>query len=241
MSNELSHKLHNYQAIPPAEIWEEIASALDHRTSSLVDKLYNYTQLPGESLWKDIEQELEGNTIIGTAVILPFYKRYRQPIKYSAAAAILVLLATAITLFLSRGKGINEVAVQHIPVGTTVQPTESTNQKNALLPKNLQSGVESKEGAGSVNHDSKVLSENQQGKQKGSRYVTMADEDGNKIRLSKKALTVFDCAGNTTSLNYKRCKENILLMQKKMSASLLSPSGDFGGLIEMIKSLEEND
>jgi hypothetical protein len=240
MSNELSHKLHSYQAIPPVEIWEEIASALDHRTSSLVDKLYNYTQLPGESLWKDIEQELEGNTVIGTGIVLPFYKRYRQPIKYSAAAAILVLLATAITLFLSKGNGINEVAVQHVPVGTTAHPIESTDQKNALLPKNFQSEGGLKGGAG-ADRDSRSLSEKEQGKQKGSRYVTMADEDGNKIRLSKKALTVFDCAGNTTSLNYKRCKENILLMQKKMSASLLSPSGDFGGLIEMIKSLEEND
>jgi len=241
MSNELGHRLHNYQVIPPIEIWGEIASALDHRTSSLVDKLYNYTQLPGANIWRDIEQELEGNTTTGTGIILPFYKRFKQPIKYSAAAAVLILLATAITFFLSRGDGNNKVAVQHEAIQTTVEPTESTDQKNDLLSKNLQPGVEFKESARSISRDLGGVSEKEQDKPKGNRYVTMANRAGKKIRLSKKAFTVFNCAGNTTSLNYERCKENILLMQQKMSASLLSPSGDFGGLIEMIKSLEEND
>jgi hypothetical protein len=71
--------------------------------------------------------------------------------------------------------------------------------------------------------------------------MVMAKDDGHTVRLSKKAFTVFDCAENSAPHNKERCKENIQLMQQKMAASMLSPSGDFGGLIDMIKSLEENE
>ena len=73
-----------------------------------------------------------------------------------------------------------------------------------------------------------------------NRYVTIADDDGKKVRVSKKAYNVLNCAENRAALNNVRCKENIEAMQQKMSASLLSSSGDFAGLIDMIKSLEEN-
>ncbi|HYH13671.1 MAG TPA: hypothetical protein VD794_00530, partial [Flavisolibacter sp.] len=73
------------------------------------------------------------------------------------------------------------------------------------------------------------------------RYKVVAKEDGKLVRLSQKAFAVFDCAVKATANKNIRCKENIESMQEKMATSVISPTGDFAGLIDMIKTLEENN
>jgi hypothetical protein len=172
--------------------------------------------------------------------VLPFHKPFNLLLKYAAAAAVLILLATAITLFLDKDNSSGEVAVQPIIDQSIANARESTNQKSIDLDNMLQ--VEAEKSETRYNAQvKKIVPDKKLDKTKLNGYITIADGDGNKVRLSKKAFTVFNCAENSTSTDYQRCKENILLMQQKMSASLLSPSGDFGGLIDLIKSLEEND
>ena len=241
MSNQLNHKLYHFEVVPPSKAWENIVTALNDQTSFVSDQLYNYKQIPGKDIWKTIEQTLDTEVLTYQPIILPFYRRFNLLLKYAAAAALLIVLATAITLLLNKNSPSGEVAIQPIlkqPIG---EPRESTNQKNIDSDNLLQIEAEREETKRFKARVQKAVPGKEPGKTKLNDYVTIADEAGNKVRLSKKAFTVFNCAENSTSLNYERCKENILLMQQKMSASLLSPSGDFGGLIDMIKSLEEND
>ncbi|HYH16025.1 MAG TPA: hypothetical protein VD794_12425, partial [Flavisolibacter sp.] len=72
------------------------------------------------------------------------------------------------------------------------------------------------------------------------RYTVVAKEDGQIVRLSQKAYAVFDCAVKGVAQKSENCKENIETMQAKMATSMISPTTDFAGLIDMIKTLEEN-
>ena len=69
----------------------------------------------------------------------------------------------------------------------------------------------------------------------------MANDKGKVVRLSKKVIPVFNCADNYKSSNNLACKENIELLQHKMATSLISASADFGGLVDLLKDLKENN
>ncbi len=221
MSNPIEHKLFHYEVEPPAKNWDAISHALDEQMISYPDRLYHFEQVPSAEIWTAIQPELDAITTIQPATVIPFYKRNSQVLKYMAAASILVIIAIAIALLMNKDAVPNEVAMQ-----PTIQ--EPKNNVVAADPKGPQLT------------DKKQALPSSPRAQFAGRYVTMADDEGKSVRLSKKAYNVFNCAENTAAINYERCKENIEAMQHKMSASLLSPSGDFAGLIDMIRTLEEN-
>ncbi len=233
MSNPLSHKLYNFEELPPAKNWDAIAASLDQ--PSYADRLANFGQAPDAGVWDRIEQQIHNEP--GNARVVPFFKRFSTGAKYAAAAAILILLTTAITFFVNGSGSADEMARQ-TPPGPTTEKAETTTQQEQipLLPKEQQPEQSNKAQSSTQAPQTAQLKER---KIKTARYITVADEEGKKVRLSKKAYTVFNCAENSAAANNERCKENIQLMQQKMAVSL-SPSGDFGGLIDMLKTLEEN-
>ncbi len=236
MSSQLNHRLQQFEETPPAGTWEAIAHSLDQEEYLVGKKLFNYESAPSLAVWTNIDKMLGNTTTMKT---IPSSTKYRQVLKYAAAAALLLLVASLITLFLNKNNASSDLASQApleepsggaTPGGQTsivnddVEPATSTPQENATNPPIAGSKSLMRAPGGKTN-----------------RYLTMDNEEGGKVRLSRKAYTVFNCAENNNSINYKRCKENIELMQQKMSASLLSPSGDFGGLIDILKSLEEKE
>ncbi|MEJ7913359.1 MAG: hypothetical protein WKF70_09410 [Chitinophagaceae bacterium] len=238
MSSQLNHKLHQFEEVPPSGNWEAIAHALDEGEYQLGKKLYHYESTAPQAIWTNIENVLGSNTVPGN--IKPFYTRYRQVLKYVAAAALLVLVASLITLFLNKDNDASTDLARQAPLeepsgGAT--PGGQTSIAIDQVESNVSTLQENKTNATPDNNRSAARAS----VGKTNRYLTMDNEEGDKVRLSRKAYTVFNCAENNNSINYKRCKENIELMQQKMSASLLSPSGDFGGLIDILKSLEEKE
>ena len=73
------------------------------------------------------------------------------------------------------------------------------------------------------------------------RYTTIENGKGKVVRLSKKVIPLFNCAGDMASFDNVSCKENIQILQHKMATSSLSTSADFAGLIDMLKDLKENN
>ncbi len=221
MSNPIEHKLFHYEVEPPDKNWDAISHALDEQMISYPDRLYHFEQVPSADIWTAMQPELDTITTIQPATVIPFYKRNSQVLKYMAAASIVVIIAIAIALLMNKDAVSNEVAMQ-----STIQ--EPKKNVVAADPKGPQ-----------LTDNKKAIPSSPRAQFAG-RYVTMADDEGKSVRLSKKAYNVFNCAENTAAINYERCKENIQTMQQKMSASLHSPSGDFAGLIDMIRTLEEN-
>jgi len=232
MSNPLSHKLYHFEQEPPAKIWDAVASSLDKPL--FAERLANFEQLPPAPVWNNIEAQL--NTKEPEAETIPFFKRFSVGAKYAAAAAVLIVLAAAITFFVNGGRK-TEMAIQ-APENKTEQTTKTVTNQKTPLPES-DSGTEQK-AVTQITTTPRQEPAQKVTSAKPARYITVADDEGKKVRLSKKAYTVFNCAENTAAANNERCKENIQLAQQKMAVSL-SPSGDFGALIDMLKTLEENN
>lgn len=234
MKNELQYKLTNYEATPPAHMWAEIESALEDQLAPHAEVLYQFQQVPPPSAWNKIQESLHGTPFVTESVIA---NRKVSFMRYAAAAALLILIASAITMIVNRNHS-NEIADQHSPEifnpdsNRSVTDENNTKENESIeIPKRNES-----------QKSSPVISNKLNTKEKATgRYLTMADEKGKKVRLSKKVAPVFDCADEAASLKSMRCKESIESLQQKMSTSLLSSTGDFSGLIDMIKSLEEKN
>lgn len=246
MSNGLEHKLFHYQETPRPENWEAINEALEDQAQFNSHRLYNYEQMPPAALWQKIEQTLD--TPATALHTTPRISNTRHIFKYAAVAAILVLVATAITFLVNTNDNRNDMArTQNQSLVPAVNEKErDTNQASTLTNKSTppdtnEAIVKTSAKKPFIRNQKPVTSQPiAAAKTASARYLTMADDEGKKIRLSKKAYTVFNCAENVAARNNERCKENIQSMQKKMAASLVSPTGDFAGLMDMIKSLEEN-
>lgn len=240
MNSEFKDKLINYEERPPQGIWPAIEAALDDNSvpSSLSERLFQFEEKPSEKIWTEIEKTI-GPQQEAELKNLPV--RYHKILRFSVAAAVLVAVAIGIRFF-TMGKPTDEVAYT-VKVSTpqktpapAIPDTFQNEQPEKNIKKESKVEVSKTEAPGG---SSEISAEERKPVQNISpRYLTVADEKGKVVRLSKKVLPVFDCAGKTASA-INRCKENIQLLQQKMASSLVSPSGDFAGLMDMIKTLEE--
>lgn len=243
MSNGLEHKLFHFEATPRPENWEAINEALENEAQFQGHRLYNFQQIPPADLWHKIELALDNPDTVPSN---PRISTSRNLFKYAAVAAILVLVATVITFVINTNDNRSEMARTQnalvVPAAKEPDTNQLTTQPKEITPSdtNLATEKEPARKPRIVNDKAKSSQPIAAAKTASARYLTMADDEGKKIRLSKKAYTVFNCAENHAARNNERCKENIQSMQKKMAASLVSPTGDFAGLMDMIKSLEEN-
>ena len=235
MSSQQPHKLLQFEANPPAEMWAAIEAELDqHTTLPTLEKLVTFEATPPAQVWEQIERSIV--TTPATEKIVSF-KRYGW-VRYAAAAVILMAVAfTVITFGLQKED--KKLATQHNSDNNTTGPSDNTavitnkgNEDQGMTQRksplsNTQSTRETQDTKTKTTTPSK-------------RYMTVAMDNGETVRLSKKVLPVFECADNATANIRKRCKENIENLQQKMASSLASPTTDFAGLIDMIKTLEEN-
>jgi hypothetical protein len=151
----------------------------------------------------------------------------RDFLKYGIAAAILILLSVAAVNYFNAPS--KEILANNKEVKPAVDSpiSEETGNNN--------------EGITKTDDPENTTNTSTKNSKNANRYVTVANVDGKKVRLSKKAYTVFNCAENDLAVNNSNCKESIQNVRKKMAASMLSSSGDFGGLMDLIKDLEENN
>jgi len=234
MSSQLQHKLSKFEATPPKDTWLAIEDRLNN--TPIQERLYDFETTPPATAWNAIETILNQTPIQESkSTSITRRKWFRVTI----AAAILGVIALGILTFAVQ-KPDEAIAKQpYIKKQQTALPsTHSTPSTNtATEDKNAETIIPIKEESISVPASS---SERDQTATITKRYKVVAKEDGQIVRLSQKAYAVFDCAIKGAEQRSENCKENIQTMQAKMATSLASPTTDFAGLINMIKTLEEN-
>jgi len=225
MTNQLQNILSAYEEAPPERNWKMIAEKLDEDGIFDSDRLYHYEQQPDNAVWDKIQSHLK-NSGEESAIVKQLNPR-RDFLKYGIAAAILILLSVAAVNYFNAPS--KEILANNKEVKPAVDSpiTEETGNNN--------------EGITKIDDPENTTNTSTKNSKNANRYVTVANVDGKKVRLSKKAYTVFNCAENDLAVNNSNCKESIQNVRKKMAASMLSSSGDFGGLMDLIKDLEENN
>lgn len=230
MSNGIQNKLSQFEAMPPAKVWDAIAAELDTVHLPFAQQLGSYEVTPPSAVWNRIVSELD--LVATPAKVLPFYQRHNKLLRYGSMAAAILAAVFIFNLFSHKAVSDN---VSLLPTVHQAQKTDTspvTITESPATAKTTTPELSVNNSTPEIQHDAiasaKILP---------NRYVTMANNDGKTVRLSKKVYPVIDCAVKTEESTWSKCKENIQAMQAKMSASV--GAGDFGGLIDMIKSLEE--
>jgi hypothetical protein len=241
MSSQTQNKLMHYEISPPPGVWNKIAASLDENISpALFEKLYNYQEAPPAIAWQNLSVRLN-DLVTPPSKVIPFYIRYRRPLKYSGAIAIFTVLAVLTSLLVSK-KTESEIPARgiinnHSPLQkSTPQPindrkginplTETAERMNAK-PSNTSIDP-TREQAGRMEPDYPNNSSFNQDK-----YITYSDANGRVIRLPKKILTAFTC-----STGDARCKQRLQKLRQKFAESAVT--ADFTGLLQILKSLQEN-
>src|SRR4051794_29587547 len=99
MSNQIQNKLLQFEEQPPTGAWNEIAAALDSGAANqFAEKLYGFEQAASQNVWTKINDQLSDHD----PKIIPFFKKYSRPLKYSTAIAALVVLAVFVSLLVSK-------------------------------------------------------------------------------------------------------------------------------------------
>jgi hypothetical protein len=256
MSNQLQHKLFNYEAPPPEGAWNNIAASLDENVSLILsEKLYQYEETPSSIVWQNISSQLD-NSVSEQAKVVPFYIQYRRPLKYSGAVAIFIFLAVVTSLFISK-KTESEVPPQGISNATTQKDTSKPlsnvseenhplaqlsekNKPEYLITKSKVSIIRQEEDQTSSPSSFESFLPQQAEKNEmvsssvsSDKYMMYSDGDGNVVRLPKKIFNAFACPTEDVM-----CKQKLQRLKEKFAASAMT--ADFTGVLQILKSLQEN-
>lgn len=235
MSSQIQNKLLHYEVSPPPEAWDKIAASLNENIpGSFSEKLYQFETNPPKQVWEKIDQNLDSKK--QEAKVVPFYVRYRRPLKYSSAIAIFIFAAVLVSLLISK-KTESELPVDHtVNISTKKDSSilfesKEDQQKKSVSTKNNSPSV-SKTSQVTVNPvDNDIVSGNLSDK-----YMIYYDADGNTIRLPKKIFNAFVCPLDRP--DNADCKQRLKKLKEKFASSAVT--ADFNGILEILRSLQEN-
>jgi hypothetical protein len=256
MSSQLKNKLLHYELQPPEGVWSKIAASLDENLSvSVSEKLYHYEEEPSTKVWQSIVSELQLPDR-EEAKVVPFYIRYRRPLKYSGAIAIFIFLAILTSLFISKKTESELPPKQAATTATTKKdsskPAENPNENNSATQAPQKTKTQrliarskaSKESQDEVQNFSTASLESflpQQAEKNdivsspvsSDKYMIYSDEDGNVVRLPKKIFSAFACPTDDAV-----CRQRLQQLKEKFAQSAMT--ADFTGLLQILNSLQEN-
>ena len=237
MSSQIQNKLLHYEVPPPSKTWDKIAASLDENfPGSLAEKLYQFESAPPNSVWEKVNNNLD--TKKHEAKVLPFYVRYRRPLKYSSAVAIFVFAAVLVSLLVSKkteselpaDRTVNFSAKKDSSILLEPKENQQKNLASSSLPKtNSQPVSKISQPVGAI--ENADISANLSDK-----YMIYYDADGNTIRLPKKIFNAFVCPLDHP--DNADCKQRLKKLKEKFASSAVT--ADFNGILEILKSLQEN-
>lgn len=256
MSSQLKNKLLHYEVQPPERVWSKIAASLDENISlSVSEKLYQYEEEPSTKVWQSIVAELE-MPVREEAKVVPFYIRYRRPLKYSGAVAIFIFLAVITSLFINK-KTESELPPKQTATTATIKkdsskPGENSKEKNSATQAPQKNKPEHLIARSKVSRERQEEAQNfnatsfesflpQQAEKNdivsspvsSDKYMIYSDEDGNVVRLPKKIFSAFACPTDDAV-----CRQRLQQLKEKFAQSAMT--ADFTGLLQILKSLQEN-
>ena len=254
MDDQLKYKLTRFEASPPPDAWDNILKALDN-DHNFPERLYHYAETPPPSNWNTIIKKLEGD--VAQPKVIPFATRFKKPIRYAAAAAVIGIILTVSTLLLKR----TEAGALQAGSGTTVPvrppniplPDHSTalqnNRTTALMavPKEgIQEASTLKKRLLRLIQPQKLFTSIAIGKgfmpkkiskpslfttASLSNYMVLSDENGLAMRVPKKLFPLVQCDDGDAS-----CRQRIKDLQQKLSSSALAT--DFTAILEMLRQVQ---
>ena len=249
MSSNLQNKLFHYEATPPEKVWDELAAALDSGIDhAFTRRLQDFEAAPPPSAWNKIEKQLS-NTVRQTPVV-PFFKRYRRPLKIVGAAAAILFLAVVTSLLLVSKNSVSETPME----AARVMKPPATGDSPVIEQEKPEIVTSLASAAGRVTKEP-IRTKTKAGSQKGviasrytsssetvqpinyhsysDKYMMYSDGNGHSVRLPKKIYDFFVCPEHDLP-----CRDRLKGLQQKIAASALSPG--FTGMLDMIQNLQEN-
>lgn len=257
MSSDLQNRLLQYEVHPPERVWEEIKTALDQDISeSVASRLYQFEQSPPTGVWEKIAESIE--PLKKQAKLVPFYKKYRKPLKYAGAVAAMTFLAVLVSLLITK-KTESEIPIQ----GQTNKPgvvpktgndtaveTEPENKSFTALiarePAKRQEVTTTLSSSATGPLTSMSISERVDrlfpkqahrtrplpNSELSDRYMVYSDDEGHAVRLPKKMYDAIACPTDDMT-----CKQRIKNLQQQIASSALT--ADFTGVLEMLNNMKD--
>lgn len=253
MNNDLPNRLFQYEATPPEGVWEKIAASLDE-DESYPHRLAIYEAEPPLIVWEKLDASL--NEAAAPAKVVPFFVRYKNPLRYVAAASIIAVTLVTLTLTLRQTEAGSLAGTQKKPALPRIQSSPRQN-----ITRKEDAVAVAANGAG-AHADRTVLATVKRTlayirpqnilpklaltKRFIPRQVTeepvadfsalddfmvYSDEDGTAMRLPKKLFALVNCNDGDGS-----CRERLQSLRQKLSANI-APS-DFTGMLDLVRQLQ---
>ena len=260
----LKHKMMNYEVVPPAEVWDKIASSLDESglDNAFPAKLHDMQVNPPAAAWINIEAALTG----AEAPVIPLKKSTSPFIRYAAAAILIGIIATAVFKYAGRASSEtdNTGIVKAKPAEAGIIPSKPAEKNNPattteVIPENKSLIAQAEQpatvreqrgihrAAAVTNYPSSEASDyagnplyayaDYTTTDMADRYIMLMTPEGNIIRMSKKLGNMVCCvSGEEQDAD---CKSQIKKWQEKLAASPAAP-GNFLDIVNLVNSLDDN-
>ena len=215
--DRLRQKLEQYAPPPPPAAWASINDRLGSAADAhLRNRLADAEVMPPPQVWAALEQHLSGHKKAagGTPVVRMQWLR----------------IAVALILFVAGGWWVAQY-VSNRNDGTTAKTEIPVPAKDSSITPAPKPNITAQKSNSAENKASTIT--------KSNRYVTVAN-NGKTVRRSKKLQPLFDCAQLEEPGAIADCRKNLMDLQRKMASSAVNPTSDFAGLLDAIKTLEEN-
>lgn len=248
MTSEMKNKLTNWEAEPPKDAWDKINASLEKDDEYLLSqKLFQWQQQPAAHIWNNIEQQLSA-----PARVVPINSRNRNLIRYSTAAAAVILVAILAAVLVTNQTSSDSIA-QGTPNSSVEEKQNTATQSNPIAPADSQTSYplatnKPADNETPSNISSPVAKRKQQGHTAAAgqpvtessyldRYIVHTNQSGASVKLSKKLYDLYRCS---ELWSQEECTRQIKLWQEKAATSSMYASADFAGMLELLKSMQEN-
>jgi hypothetical protein len=256
MSDQLPNKLSAFAADPPPGLWEKIEASLQEQAEfgRLPQRLYAFEATPPSDIWTIVRQELD------RAQAVPFFQRFRRPLRYGSIAAAFILVAVTVSLLLVSKKTISEgnagallTTKERIVTTEVARPTQAPkdpyhndppDERNPATVSRtqrfwhlLKRAPLSVSAAIPSTSDLPLPAEAPPRQivaedASSEAYLIYSDGDGHAMKLPKKLFDVFHCGQQDET-----CKMRLRNLQQKIATSAFS--NDFTGVLELLQHLNE--
>jgi hypothetical protein len=266
--SSLQNKLTNYEVIPPPNVWDKVAAALDESEldAEFPSKLYNTQIAPPAMAWENIQAALE--PVQEEARIIPLAKKRPAYIRYAIAAIFIAVAALGIVRLVSKGSseetgiaGLNGADTANkaaspadlVPTASGEPSVPVPDKRDMLIAETVPA---SKKEARKSNlpriasalytyNDSEndqyinpLYDYNEPAQKIADRYIMLMTPEGTIIRMSKKLGNLVCCVSGEEQ--DADCKTQLKKWQEKLATSPAdASSGNFLDILSLVNSLEQ--
>lgn len=195
------------------------------------NKLYNYEAPPPGEIWNNIANELQISGEQEHEKVIPFSKNRKSAfLFYGATAAASVIIIFLGSLLFNKSKTLNPTT--NIPTNTNKILAQKIKDSISLNHRILESIIHNPK------QKEEIIALNQDQKNTKKKYLTVANPEGQPVKISPKVATLIISADNGFPPKPVWNKK-INKWQKIMLSSTVSPTS--ANLIDLVKLAAKND